>query len=308
MTPISKASEAIKKEAKRLGFGFCGISKAEFLEREASRLDDWLNKNYHGEMEYLSRNFDKRLDPRKLVDGAKSVISLTYSYYPEEKPIHSDAPKIARYAYGEDYHVVMKDKIYLLLSFIEESFGEVHGRVFVDSAPVMEKAWAERSGLGWIGKNTNLINQNAGSYFFLGEIILDMDLIPGLPVADHCGTCTRCIDACPTGAITEAYLLNASKCISYLTIELKSEIPKDFQPNLENWAFGCDICQEVCPWNRFSVPQKDSLLDPSRELLEMNKKDWQEITEDVFNKLFARSALERAGFKKIKQTLEYLKK
>ncbi len=312
MTPPEKASSLIKEEASRLGFLFCGISKAEFLEKEAPRLEKWLRKGSQGEMKYLENNFDKRLDPRLLLIGAESVISLAYNYYPssEHDPISKNpfAPKIARYAYGEDYHHVVKDKIYELMNFIQETIAKVNARVFIDSAPILEKAWAEKSGLGWIGKNTNLIHKKAGSYFFLGEIILDLTLATDIPVMDHCGTCTRCIDACPTEAITESYILDASRCISYLTIELKGDIPDEFHPQLENWAFGCDICQEVCPWNRFSTPHKDPLLSSNPAWLSEDQESWQEITEEIFNQLFAKSPLKRAGYQKLKKTLGILKK
>jgi epoxyqueuosine reductase len=296
----------IKGEAKRLGFLFCGISTAEFLEREAPLLEQWLNQNYHGEMAYMANHFDKRLDPRKLVEGAESVISLAYNYFPAETPSDPLAPKIARYAYGEDYHKVMKDKIYLMVESIREKFGDIQGRVFVDSAPVMERAWAEKSGLGWIGKNTLLINKNIGSYFFLGEIILDLKLDADHSTPDHCGTCTRCIDACPTQAITQAGVLDASRCISYHTIELKSSIPEEFQNKMENWAFGCDICQEVCPWNRFSNPHEDSRLKANPELMNLDLKAWEEITEEIFNQIFHSSPLKRAGYHKLKETIKIL--
>jgi len=301
------STQKIKEEARRLGFLHCGVSKAEFLEKEAPLLEKWLKNKSQGEMAYMERNLDKRLDPRKLVEGAKSVLSLSYNYYPEAIQKDPLAPKIARYAYGEDYHLVLKDKLYQLVEYIREEIGEVHGRVFVDSAPVLEKAWAERSGLGWIGKNTNLIQKKSGSYFFLGEIISDLELVPDYPVADHCGNCTRCIDACPTQAITDAYILDASRCISYHTIELKASIPQEFQSQLENWAFGCDICQEVCPWNRFSVPHSDPRLEANPELLSLKKKDWEEITEEIFNRLAHHSPLKRAGYSKLKDSVSILR-
>lgn len=307
MNPEEKASFWIKEEAKRLGFLFCGISKAEFLENEAPLLEKWLNQHYQGEMAYMANHFDKRLDPRKLVEGAETVISLAYNYFPSETQRDPLAPKISRYAYGEDYHSVMKDKIYFLLEFIQEKFGDIHGRVFVDSAPVMERTWAEKSGLGWIGKNTLLIHKKSGSYFFLGEIICDLKIKSDQATSYHCGTCTRCMDACPTQAITQAHVLDAQKCISYHTIELKSSIPEEFQNQMENWAFGCDICQEVCPWNRFSLPHNEPKFQAPEEFLNMDAKAWEEITEEVFNRLFQSSPLKRTGYTKIKQTLKYLK-
>jgi len=301
-------TQMIKEEASRLGFLFSGISKAQFLEEEASHLENWLKQDYHGEMSYMGNHFDKRLDPRKLVPGSKSVISLAYNYYPEEIPLDPESPKIARYAYGEDYHHVVKDQIYLLMEFIQENIGKVEGRIFIDSAPVMERTWAEKSGLGWIGKNTLLIHKKSGSYFFLGEIILDLELIPDSPMEDHCGTCTRCIDACPTGAILDSQILDARKCISYLTIELKNEIPHEFHDKMDNWVFGCDICQEVCPWNRFSLTHTNPLLKPKTEMLGMSPKDWKDITQDIFDRLFAKSPLTRTGFPRLKQNLEILEK
>ena len=298
----------IKEEAKRLGFLFCGISKADFLEKEAPLLEQWLNQNYHGEMAYMANHFDKRLDPRKLVPGAESVISLAYNYDPGRAQTDPLSPKIARYAYGEDYHRVLKDKIYELVQSIRTHLGDIEGRVFVDSAPVMERAWAEKSGLGWVGKNTLILNQTAGSYFFLGEIISDLKIQPDSPVSDHCGTCTRCIDSCPTQAITHSQVLDASRCISYHTIELKTAIPEEFHPHLENWAFGCDICQEVCPWNRFSKPHTDPRLQANPEILSMKKKDWEEITEEIFDQLFSTSPLKRAGYKKFRENLKTLSK
>ena len=285
----------------------CGISKADFLADEAPRLEQWINQNHHGQMGYMERNFDKRLDPKKLVPGAKSVVSLLFNYFPENTPSDSDAPKIARYAYGQDYHRVIKDKLFEFMHEIQTEIGAVGGRVFVDSAPVMEKAWAAKSGLGWVGKNTNLIRKQEGSYFFIAELILDISLEADGAVTDHCGSCTACLDACPTNAFTAPYQLDASKCISYFTIELKDAIPEEVKGKFDQWAFGCDICQEVCPWNRFSTPHKEPAFNPNPELMGMAQNDWDEITEEVFNRLFEVSAVQRTGFSGLKRNLEFLK-
>lgn len=300
-------SQLIKQKAISLGFSFCGISKATFLEEEAPRLENWLKKNMHGEMHYMANYFDKRLDPRLLVDGAKSVISVLCNYYTDKKQMDDEAPKISKYAYGEDYHKVVKDKLYQLLNFIKEQAGDVNGRIFVDSAPVMDKAWAKKSGLGWIGKNSNLINKQQGSFFFIGEIILDLELPEDGPIKDYCGTCRRCIDACPTEAIVEPYVVDGSKCISYFTIELKNEIPKEVKGKFENWVFGCDICQDVCPWNRFSKPHSEPRFEPAISLLEMTKKDFENLTEETFKKVFKKSAVKRAKFNGLKRNIDFLK-
>ena len=296
----------IRNEAKRLGFSYCGFSKANFLEDEAPRLERWLNEKKHGEMSYMANHFDKRLDPRLLVEDAKTVVSLLLNYYTDEKQ-NSNAPKISKYAYGEDYHFVIKDKLKLLLQFIQEEIGEVNGRVFVDSAPVMDKAWAVRSGLGWMGKNTNLINKKQGSFFFIAELIIDLELEVDLPVLDHCGTCTACIDACPTQAIVAPYEVDGSKCISYYTIELKDSIPNEMKDKMDEWIFGCDVCQDVCPWNRFSNPHKEERFKPHTDLLDMNKRDWQELTEDTFKKVFKKSPVKRAKFAGLKRNIDFLK-
>lgn len=307
MTPKEKHTKLIKEEARRLGFDFCGISKADFLQAEAVRLEEWLKRGYHGKMSYMGNHFDKRLDPRLLVDGAKSVVSLLLNYYPEERQEDTDAPKISKYAYGKDYHFVIKDKLKHLFTFIHEHIGEVGGRIFVDSAPVMDKVWAERSGLGWVGKNANLIHPKHGSFFFIAELILDIDLIPDGPMKDYCGTCTRCIDACPTDAIAEPYVVDGSRCISYLTIELKDAIiPEEFKGKMDNWMFGCDICQDVCPWNRFSRPHKEPLFEPHESLLHMSKADWEDLTEEVFRELFRKSAVKRTGFNGLKRNIDFL--
>ena len=285
---------------------FCGVSRAEFLEEEAPRLEKWLNANMHGSMSYMENHFDKRLDPRLLVDGAKSVVSLALNYFPEKVQL-TDSYKISKYAYGEDYHFIIKWKLKELMKFIQVEIGEVGGRVFVDSAPVLDRAWAKKSGLGWIGKNANLINKQSGSFFFLAELIIDLELEPDGPVKDYCGTCTACIDECPTDAIPEPYVVDGSKCISYLTIELKDEIiPKEFQGKMEDWMFGCDICQDVCPWNRFSKPHQESLLNPNPNLLGLNKQDWEDLTEEVFRDLFKKSAVKRTKFDGLKRNIRFL--
>ena len=285
MSKKEEYAQLIKVEAKRLGFLSCGVSKAEFLEEEAPRLESWLNKNMHGNMQYMENNFDKRLDPTLLVEGSKSVISLTYNYYTDKLQQDTNAPKISKYAYGIDYHFVIKEKLKQLLEFIKSDIGEVHGRAFVDSAPIMEKAWAKKSGLGWIGKNSNLITQRVGSFYFIAELIVDLDLEVDHAVTDHCGSCTACIDACPTEAITEPYQVDGSKCISYFTIELKDNIPSEFKGKFDHWMFGCDICQDVCPWNRFSKHHSQPLFNPKPELLSMSKKDWEEITQETLLKV-----------------------
>ena len=302
----SHYSESIKSKAKALGFLSCGISKADFLEEEAPRLEQWLNQNYHGEMAYMANHFDKRLDPRVLVPGAKSVVSLLLNYHTEEKQTDIEAPKIASYAFGEDYHNVIKNKLKQLMSFIHQEIGEVQGRVFVDSAPVMDKAWAAKSGLGWIGKNTNLISKKAGSFFFIAELILDLELEHDLPATDHCGSCTACIDACPTDALLAPYQIDGSKCISYVTIELKNEIPTDFQGKMDNWAFGCDVCQTVCPWNRFATPHSEPAFNPPAELLSLSKNEWEEMTQEVFSVIFKNSAIKRTKYKGLKRNIKFL--
>jgi epoxyqueuosine reductase len=302
-------SQLIKQEAQKLGFLFCGISKADFLEEEAPRLETWLKKNMHGEMQYMENHFDKRLDPRLLVDGAKSVISLGINYFTNYHQDDPSAPKISKYAYGMDYHTVIKDKLRLLLQIINEKIGEVGGRAFVDSAPVLDKAWAKKAGLGWIGKNSNLLSKKAGSFFFLAELIIDLELeYDVVPTADHCGTCTNCIDACPTDAIVGPYVVDGSRCISYLTIELKNEIPQEFKGKMDNWMFGCDVCQDVCPWNRFSVLNTEPAFNPHPDLLGLKAADWQEITQDIFQKVFKNSAVKRTKFAGLKRNIDFLRK
>lgn len=297
----------IKQEATRLGFLSCGISKAEFLEQEAPRLEKWLNKNMNGEMAYMENHFDKRLDPTKLVEGSKSVISLLLNYYPEEQQ-RQDSYKVSKYAYGTDYHFVIKDKLKQLLSFIQDEIGEVGGRAFVDSAPVLDKAWAAKSGLGWIGKHSNLLTQKVGSFYFIAELIVDLELEYDHPVTDHCGSCTACIDACPTQAIVDPYVVDGSKCISYFTIELKNELPSNYKDKFDEWMFGCDVCQDVCPWNRFSKSHKEPLFNPHPELLSNSKKDWEEITKEVFNIIFKKSAVKRTKFEGLKRNINFLSK
>ena len=303
----NKYSSSIKDEALRLGFDFCGISKADFLEEEAPLLEKWLLQNQHGKMAYMQNYFDKRLDPRQLVPGAKSVISLLYNYYTEIEQ-NPSAPKLSKYAYGRDYHFVVKEKLKELMNYINETIGEINGRVFVDSAPVLERAWAKKSGMGWIGKNTNLINRQQGSFFFIAEIISDLELDVDGPIEDFCGTCTRCIDACPTEAIIQPYVVDGSKCISYFTIELKEEIPLSYKEKLDDWVFGCDVCQDVCPWNRFSKNHKEKQFLPSHKLITMNADEWHEITTEVFEHLFKDSPVMRTGFNGLKRNLNFLRK
>jgi epoxyqueuosine reductase len=302
----SKYTQFIKSEAKRLGFLSCGISKAAFLEQEAPRLENWLNNQRNGQMSYMENNFDKRLNPTLLVDDAKSVISLLLNYYPSEFQ-NPDSFKISKYAYGEDYHSVIKEKLKELLFSIQENIGEVSGRAFVDSAPVLDKAWAAKSGLGWIGKNSNLLTRKVGSFYFIAELIIDLDLEYDYATTDHCGTCTACIDACPTEAIIAPYQVDGSKCISYFTIELKENIPDEMKGKFDDWAFGCDICQDVCPWNKFSKPHNEPLFNPKPELLSMSKKDWEEITEETFKVIAKNSPLKRTKFSGIKRNIDFLR-
>ena len=307
MSQKTKYTNLIKSEAKRLGFLSCGISKAQFLEEEAPRLEDWLNKNRHGDMTYMENHFDKRLDPTLLVPDSKSVISLLLNYYPEEKQ-KKDSYKISKYAYGSDYHFVIKDKLKQLYHYILNEIGDIHGRVFVDSAPVLDKAWAAKSGLGWIGKNSNLITKEIGSFYFIAELIIDLELDYDAATTDHCGSCTACIDACPTQAIVDPYIVDGSKCISYFTIELKNEIPSSMKGKFDDWMFGCDICQDVCPWNRFSKSHKEPLFNLNPEKLSMSKKDWQEITAQVFQDVFKNSAIKRTKFSGLKRNIDFLSK
>lgn len=306
MTSKSTYSQLIKEEAKRLGFSFCGISKAGFLEKEAPRLEQWLKESRHGKMQYMENHFDKRLDPTLLVEGSKSVISLLYNYHNPETALGSDRIKISQYAFGEDYHFVVKDKLQELMQFIWTEIGEVEGRVFVDSAPVLEKAWAIKSGLGWLGKNGNLINKKAGSYFFISELILDLDLEYDHAQTDHCGSCTACLDACPTGAIFEPHKVDGSKCISYFTIELKDAIPLEMKGKLENWVFGCDVCMDVCPWNRFAKKHSEPRFEPNPLLKTMDVTDWVEISEEVFAKLFKNSPIKRTKYNGLRRNIDFI--
>lgn len=299
-------AKLIKQEAKALGFLSCGIAKAGFLNNEAPKLEQWLQQGHHGKMHYMENHFDKRLDPTVLVPGAKSVVSLLLNYHSEEKQEDPNAPKISSYAFGQDYHAVIKDKLKTLLSRLKESIGEIDGRVFVDSAPVMDKAWAAKAGLGWIGKNTNLISKQVGSFFFIAEMIIDLELAYDLPVADHCGSCTACIDACPTAALTTPYQIDGSKCISYATIELKDAIPSTFKDKMEGWIFGCDICQTVCPWNRFAQQHQEPAFEPKKELLALTAKDWQELTEETFQRVFQKSAVKRAKYSGLQRNIRFL--
>lgn len=294
-----------------------GISRAEFMTEEARNLESWLAKGYQGEMEYMSNHFDLRVDPSKLVPGAKSVISLLYNYYTErdenkthdeiDASHHAENFKISRYAFGEDYHKVVRKKLKALVRDLKGKIGDFHGRVFVDSAPVMERDWAKRSGQGWIGKNTLLIHPKKGSYFFLAEIILDVDFDYDHPIRDHCGTCTKCIDACPTDAISsEGYVLDGSKCISYLTIELKSKIPDTFKGQMQDWIFGCDICQEVCPWNRFSKPHEEPAFMIHDDVRNLNKERWMDITEEIFDHLFEKSPIKRTGYLGLMRNIRFV--
>ena len=301
-----KISFLIKQKAIELGFMSAGISKADFLAEEAPRLEKWLKENRNGEMKYMENYFDKRLDPRVLFDGCKSVVSVLLNYYPEQTQNDPEAPKISKYAYGEDYHFVIKRKLQELLDFIQQEVGEVEGRIFVDSAPVMDKVWAKKSGLGWIGKNSNLISRGAGSFFFIGELLLDIDLDEDHEVADFCGTCTRCLDACPTGAIIQPYVVDGSKCISYFTIELKDAIPVAMKGQFDNNMFGCDICQDVCPWNSFSKPHQESTFVPHPDLLSMTKQQWKNISKETFDKLFKNSAVKRTKFNGLKRNIDFL--
>jgi epoxyqueuosine reductase len=301
---VSQRTELVKRKARELGFDFCGISKADFLEEEAPRLEQWLKQGRQGKMAWMENYFDLRLDPRLLVPGAKSVICFALNYFPE-KELEGEL-KISKYAYGQDYHRVIKKKLKVLLEELRKEIGEINGRAFTDSAPVMDKAWAKKSGIGWVGKNSNLITKQSGSFFFLAELIVDIELEYDGSIPDFCGTCTRCVDECPTDAIIEPYVVDGSKCISYLTIELKENLPAEFKGKMENWIYGCDICQDVCPWNSFSRPHTTPAFAPSQELSSMNKKQWQEITEEVFNVLFERSAVKRTKLEGLKRNIAFL--
>jgi epoxyqueuosine reductase len=306
MSLKSEDTAKIKSAAKTLGFLSCGISKADFLEAEAPLLEQWLNHGHNGSMSYMERHFDKRLDPRLLVPGAKSVVSLLLNYHTNKKQTDTKAPKISRYAYGTDYHFVIKEKLKELMQIIHREIGEVNGRIFVDSAPVMDKAWAAKSGLGWLGKNTNLISKKVGSFFFIAELIIDLELDYDAPITDHCGSCNACIDACPTDALLQPYQIDGSKCISYLTIELKENIPTEFKGQMDNWIFGCDACQTVCPWNRFAKPHNEPAFEPHEELLNLTNSEWQEMTTSVFDKVFKNSAVKRTKFDGLKRNIKFI--
>ena len=299
-------SQLIKQKAEKFGFQSCGISKAEFLEEEAPRLEAWLDKGYHGEMKYMENHFDKRLNPTLLVEGAKSVISLSYNYFPKVKIDEINNFKISKYAYGEDYHEVIKDILKEMVAELQEEIGEFGFRVFVDSAPVLEKAWARKSGLGWVGKNANLITKKHGSFYFLAEIICDLELEYDLAVTDHCGSCRACIDACPTQAIVSDRIVDGSKCISYATIELKNEIPDYFNGKMDDWMFGCDVCQDVCPWNRFSAPTLQEKFAPNFQKLNFRKNEWKELTQELFSEIFKKSAVKRTKFSGLMRNVNLL--
>ena len=302
-----KYTKLIKAEAQRLGFLSCGISKAGFLEQEAPRLENWLNDQMNGQMIYMENHFDKRLNPTLLVDDAISVISLLLNYYPSEIQ-NENSYKISKYAYGQDYHHVIKEKLKELLHLIQSEIGEVSGRAFVDSAPVLDKAWAAKSGLGWVGKNSNLITQKVGSFYFIAELIVDLELEYDTPTTDHCGSCTACLDACPTEAIVAPYVVDGSKCISYFTIELKENLPQEMKGKFDDWMFGCDVCQDVCPWNRFSKPHNEPLFEANSDILNFSKTDWEEITVDTFQKVFKNSAVKRTKYEGLLRNINFLKK
>lgn len=307
MNALSSHTALVKQLADKLGFDGCGIAEARFLEEEAPRLENWLNRNYHGHMDYMANHFDKRLDPTKLVPGAKSVVSLLYNYYPEEDLAKQHGFKIAKYAYGRDYHDVIKEKLWTFLDSLREKIGEINGRVFVDSAPVMERQWARLAGLGWLGKNGLLLNKSKGSFYFLAELIIDLELEYDLPMSDHCGTCTKCIDACPTEAIVEPGVVDGSKCISHYTIELKSELPINSTEPFENWVFGCDICQDVCPWNRFSKPHNEPNFKPNSELQDLRESDWLELSQESFDDVFGKSAIKRTKYEGLMRNIKFVK-
>ena len=304
---VEKNAQIIKQKAKKFGFQSCGISKATFLEEDALPLEKWLKNNYHGEMQYMENYFDKRLDPRLLVEGAKSVISLSYNYFPEEEISTIDNYKISKYAYGKDYHEIIKDILKVLVFELKEEIGDFSCRIFTDSAPILERSWARKSGIGWVGKNANLITKQNGSFYFLAEIICDLELQTDFETTDHCGSCTKCIEACPTNAIINDKIIDGSKCISYATIELKNEIPESFRNNMEDWMFGCDICQDVCPWNRFSAPHNQPKFKPNAALQNFKKEDWQELTQDLFTEIFQKSPVKRTKFEGLKRNIEFLK-
>jgi epoxyqueuosine reductase len=305
---LSKNNHFVKKAAESLGFDYCGIAKAGYMNEDARRLEKWLQNGYHGKMQYMENHFDLRTDPSKLVPGAKSVITLMQNYYPKQLQT-TDGPKISKYAYGKDYHEIIRAKLNEFLALIRENIGEIAGRGFVDSAPVLERAWAAKSGLGWVGKNGNLITRQSGSFNFIATLITDLELEADDPFAkDYCGSCTRCIDSCPTGAILPGKVIQANKCISYFTIELKDDLlPEEMKGKFENWAFGCDICQDVCPWNRFSVPNHVDAFETLPEILNHSSKEWEEMSEEMFRKIFKYSPIKRTKWKGIQRNLKFLK-
>lgn len=307
LNTIEERTQFVKQVAHELGFSFCGIAAAERLDGEAPRLEEWLRRGYQGEMSYLDRNFDKRLNPALLVPGAKSVVSLLYNYFPGKELQSPSGLKISKYAYGKDYHFVIRDKLRDFLDRIREAVGDIQGRAFADSAPVLERAWAQRSGLGWIGKNSLLLTRRQGSFFFLSELIIDLPLQADGPIDDYCGSCTACMDACPTDAIPDPYVVDGSRCISYFTIELKEQLPVAMKGKFADWIFGCDICQDVCPWNRFSKPHHEKAFQPSAELESLSDGDWKELTEEVFNKVFGKSAVTRTGYKGLKRNIKFVR-
>jgi len=285
----------------------CGISKADFLEEEATGLEQWLKHGYHGDMKWMENHFDERLDPRKLMPGAKSVISVLLNYFPEESQ-EAGTPKISKYAYGRDYHKVIRGKLKRMLQGIHEEIGEVHGRGFVDSAPVMDRAWARRSGLGWIGKHSLLLSKKSGSFYFIGELIVDLELDPDGPSTDHCGSCTACMDACPTQAIIAPTVVDSNKCISYLTIEYKKALPSEFQDKMDQWVYGCDTCQDVCPWNRFSKPHQEPDFNLREAVGKNGWQEWEEITHELWEEIMQGSAIRRTGYKGFMRNLNFAKK
>ena len=296
----------IKAKAKKFGFQSCGISRADFLEEDAKPFESWLNKNYHGEMAYMENYFDKRVDPRLLVEGSKSVISVSYNYFPEEDLFGMDQLKISKYAYGEDYHDIIKEILREMVAELQEEIGHFQCRIFTDSAPILERSWARKAGIGWVGKNANLITKQTGSFYFLAEIICDLELQEDFETKDHCGSCRKCIDACPTDAIVSDRVIDGSKCISYATIELKNEIPASFKDKMEDWMFGCDICQDVCPWNRFAKPHQQEKFTPNNLLSTLEKSDWKELTQELFSEIFRKSPVKRTKFAGLKRNIEFL--
>ncbi|WP_228414543.1 tRNA epoxyqueuosine(34) reductase QueG [Chryseobacterium sp. SNU WT5] len=298
----------VKAKAKKFGFQNCGISNADFLEDDAPKFEKWLNHGYQGEMSYMENYFDKRLDPRLLVDGAKSIISLSYNYFPQEPLSQIGSLKISKYAYGQDYHEIIKEILHEMVVELKEEIGDFQCRVFTDSAPILERSWARKSGIGWVGKNANLITKQTGSFYFLAEIICDLELASDSATTDHCGSCRKCIDACPTNAIVSDRLIDGSKCISYATIELKNEIPDHFKNKMEDWVFGCDICQDVCPWNRFSKPHQQEKFNPNNFLKNMRNEDWKELSGDLFSEIFRKSPVKRTKFAGLKRNIEFATK